>query len=169
MHRLTYVCVCEHLLVCLHVKALDRQTDCHKIWCWECKIWGFHSGGYEEFCLVGYNVIYPLKVIRRFGETCRLQLQGRRISQVTVMKQVVSDIFRRNVGWLITEYTALFPSSESKKKPGKKPAWSRSQALCSSQTFVGFQHIAWRYIPEDRTHVILGSFTKTYRCTGASL
>jgi hypothetical protein len=102
----------------------------------------------------------PMKVIRCFGETCRLQLQ----SQTTIMKQVVSDVFRRNVGWLLTDYTALFPSSGSKNKPSKKPAWSRSHAICSSETFVSFQRITWRYIPEDRTHIMLGSFTLEQAC-----
>jgi hypothetical protein len=35
----------------------------------------------EEFCLLGYNVVYLLKVNRRLGGTCRLHLQGPRIRQ----------------------------------------------------------------------------------------
>jgi hypothetical protein len=43
----------------------------------------------------------PLKVNRRFGGTCRLHIQGRRISQAR-------NMLLRNVGWLSTDYTALY-------------------------------------------------------------
>jgi hypothetical protein len=54
----------------------------------------------------------PLKVIRRFGGTCRLHLQGRRISQARNQRESRvsgSEMFLRNFGWLSTEYTALYP------------------------------------------------------------
>jgi hypothetical protein len=35
----------------------------------------------EEFCLLGYNAVYPLKFKRRFGRTYRLHLQNWRASQ----------------------------------------------------------------------------------------
>jgi hypothetical protein len=35
-----------------------------------CRIWGSHSGNYEEFHFLGYNAVKSVKVNRRFGGTC---------------------------------------------------------------------------------------------------
>jgi hypothetical protein len=57
----------------------------------------------------------PLEVNRRFGETYRLHLQGRKISQrETSLKaggklEDGDEMFLRNGGWLSTDYTALYP------------------------------------------------------------
>jgi hypothetical protein len=54
---------------CLHE---SKYHNC----CW---ILGSHSYGYDEFCILRYNSVYPLKISRRFGGTCRLHHQGLRI------------------------------------------------------------------------------------------
>jgi hypothetical protein len=41
-----------------------------------CRIWGFHSRGYEEFCLLG-----------RFREIYHLHLQGRRINRAKYQRE----------------------------------------------------------------------------------
>jgi hypothetical protein len=66
----------------------------------------------------------PLKVKRRFGGTCRLHLQGRRISQA---------LHQRDAG-------------------GKQRCYDTTEmeATCSSETVVDFQRTTWCYIPEDR-------------------
>jgi hypothetical protein len=59
----------------------------------------------------------PLSVNRRFGGTCRLLFQGRRIRRVRNQREsrcqaelwLWRDIFLRNVGWLPTNYTTLYP------------------------------------------------------------
>jgi hypothetical protein len=61
----------------------------------------------------------PLKVNRRFGGKCYLYRQGRRIIQAGFLLGFVfdhedgSDIFLRNVGWLSTDYTALYPRRQN--------------------------------------------------------
>jgi hypothetical protein len=81
---------------------------------------------FEGLTAVGIMPHSPLKVNRRFGGTCRLHLLGRRISQASNQSSAFcllhagslfgiffdiedgTDIFLRNVGWLSTEYTALY-------------------------------------------------------------
>jgi hypothetical protein len=46
------------------------------------RIWGSHSGDYElSFVFWDITPCVPLKVNKRFGRTCHLHLQGRRISR----------------------------------------------------------------------------------------
>jgi hypothetical protein len=68
----------------------------------------------------------PLKVNRPFEGTCRLHLQGRRISQA------------RNQLGSACHLCYLVYSSTLKMK-----------VTCSSETSVDFQGAAWRYIPEN--------------------
>jgi hypothetical protein len=65
-----------------------------------------------------------LKLSRRFGGTCRLHLQGRRISQARN---------QHKAGGFLLVY-----SSTLKRK-----------ATCSSETSVDFQRTTQHYIPED--------------------
>jgi hypothetical protein len=59
----------------------------------------------------------PLKVNWRFGGTCRLHLQGRKISRARNQRESRwqadpedgGDMFLRNVGWNSTDYTASYP------------------------------------------------------------
>jgi hypothetical protein len=59
----------------------------------------------------------PLKVNRRFGRTYRLHLQGRRIrrarnqreSRWQAQTRKMETLILGNVGWLSTDYTALYP------------------------------------------------------------
>jgi hypothetical protein len=70
-----------------------------------CRMWGSHSGGYEESIFCDITQCIPLKVKWRFGGIFRLHLKGIRISQA------------RNVGWLSKDYTALYP--RSRKSPSE--------------------------------------------------
>jgi hypothetical protein len=58
-----------------------------------------------------------LKYNRCFGGTCRLHFQGRRIRQAINQSeswgQTGDYIFLRNVGWLPTDYTALYSRTRS--------------------------------------------------------
>jgi hypothetical protein len=75
----------------------------------------------------GVTPCRPFKVNQRSGGTCRLHFQGRRISQARNQGEECGklharfllglffdtenggDMFFRNVGWLSTDYTALYP------------------------------------------------------------
>jgi hypothetical protein len=77
----------------------------------------------EEYCLLGYNSVYPLNINRCFGATYRLHLQGRRISRA--INQLESrwqaelslffdledggDMLLQNIGLYSTDYTELYP------------------------------------------------------------
>jgi hypothetical protein len=77
-----------------------------------------HSSGYENFYFMGNNAV---KVNECFGIPCRLHFRCRRISSVCYLIYAGSllcwflepedggDMLLRNVGWLSTDYTALYP------------------------------------------------------------
>jgi hypothetical protein len=83
--------------------------------------------------VVKSSVRCPLKVNRRFGGTCRLQLRGRRKRQRRNQREANS---KQNVMLV----SCLAYSSTLKMK-----------SICSSKTLVGFQRTTRGYIPEDRT------------------
>jgi hypothetical protein len=79
----------------------------------------------------------PLKVNRRFGETCPLYLQGRRKSQA------------RNQSLLTASCLAYLSTL-------------KMEATCSSERSVDFQQITGRYIIEDR-HLQIKHFLSYYQ------
>jgi hypothetical protein len=79
-----------------------------------------HCGSEDFFC--GITSCSPLKVSRRFGETCRFSLQGWGVSQARIACLMVGlllcllanlgaggDIYLRNVSRLSSDYIALYP------------------------------------------------------------
>jgi hypothetical protein len=82
----TIPCVFLISLLCksfLHLTLLSLFWSGRRV----CRIWGSHSGGCEEFYLLVYNFLLGL-----FFDP-----------------EDEGDIFLRNVGWLSTDYTALYP------------------------------------------------------------
>jgi hypothetical protein len=75
-----------------------------------------------------------LKVIRRFGGTYRLYLQGRTISRARN---------QRESRWQAERASRLRCSAYS--------STLKMEAICSSETSIDFQRTARRYIPEDST------------------
>jgi hypothetical protein len=112
----------------------------------------------------------PLKVNWCFGRTCRLHLQGRRISQarnhheagtswanlpccfMVVSFLVYSSnpehgdgMVLRNVGWLSTDYTVLYP-----RRRNSSNVWTRSIQVLSRSSgvvlpFNAVQHSYWKH------------------------
>jgi hypothetical protein len=76
------------------------------------------------FC--GITPCSPLKVSRRFGKTCRLYIQGRKISHA------------RN-------------QRESRWQAELVSCLANIEATCSSESSVDSHRTTRRYIPEDRT------------------
>jgi hypothetical protein len=66
----------------------------------ECRIWASHSGSYEQFYLPGYNAVY----ISAWHMISRCFLLG-----LYFDPEEGGDMFLRNVYWLSTEYTGLYP------------------------------------------------------------
>jgi hypothetical protein len=78
-----------------------------------------------------------LKVNRRFGGTCCLHLQSRRISQSIDQHKAISKQSFILVSCMAHSSTLMM------------------EVRCSSETSVGFQWTIRRYIPEGRTLLIL--------------
>jgi hypothetical protein len=58
-----------------------------------CRIWGSHSGGYEEYYLVGYNAVEAGVLLSLFDS------------------EDGGSMFLRNVDWLSTDFMVLYPRS----------------------------------------------------------
>jgi hypothetical protein len=100
----------------------------------------------------------PLRVIRRFGGTYRLHLQGRKISwarnlrqsrwQVKLYSEDEGDIFLRNVGWISRDYTALYSI---------RNYYCLSPALTLVFARLIFPSWRWRrYVPPKRRLILNG-------------
>jgi hypothetical protein len=76
----------------------------------------------------------PLKVNRRFGRTCRLHLQGRRISRARKQRERLC----LPPAFTLVPFSAYSPTL-------------KMEATCSSETSVDFQRTTRSYIPEDGT------------------
>jgi hypothetical protein len=79
----------------------------------KCTIWGSHNSGYEEYYLLGYNVMYFVEIQQTFWRNMSLKLTT--CFHVGVLVGLFfdpkygGDMFLQNVGWLSTDYTALYP------------------------------------------------------------
>jgi hypothetical protein len=63
-----------------------------------CRIWGSHTGGYEEYYVVGYNAVYSVATCFQAGILLDL-----------FHHEDEGDMFLRNIGRLSTDYAALYP------------------------------------------------------------
>jgi hypothetical protein len=89
------------------------------------RIWDSHSGGYEDYNLLGYNACSPLKVYQRFGKTHRLHLQGRKYK---FSKKLACHLLSR---WFLAKL--IFSTL-------------KMEAICSSETSVDTRRTTRRYI-----------------------
>jgi hypothetical protein len=65
-------------------------------WIFLCKVWGSHSGGYEEHYLLGVTQLET-----RFNAGILLGLFDHKDG---------GAMFLRNVGWISTDYMVLYPT-----------------------------------------------------------
>jgi hypothetical protein len=81
-----------------------------------CRNLGCHTGGCEEFCLLGIALCSPLKVKLCFSGTWCLHLQSLLATclhatfllALFFYPEFGGEMFLRNVSWFPTEYTALY-------------------------------------------------------------
>jgi hypothetical protein len=66
------------------------------------RILGFYSGGYELFYLLGYNAVWSVVTCLKAGLFLGIFFDS----------EDRGDMFFRNVGWLSTDYTALYPTRQ---------------------------------------------------------
>jgi hypothetical protein len=109
------------------------------------RIWGYHSGCCEEFCILGYNACSLLRVNWLSAGTCRLHLQGRKVNLATNQHETSS---RQSHGSLLPTGFLLSFSSILKM-----------EAICSTKTLAGFQRTTRHYIPE---YINLLIFVRVY-------
>jgi hypothetical protein len=48
---------CRHLIQIIVTNNSELGIYVRRIWRWRCRIWGFHSGGYEEYHILGYDAV----------------------------------------------------------------------------------------------------------------
>jgi hypothetical protein len=105
-----------------------------------CRIWRSHSGSYE-FYLKGYNAVHPVRSQMTFRRNMSQPSKGWRISQARNYQWYLfhacfslglffyyedeGGIFLRKVGWLWTDYTALYPRWEDSSKMGSSSKLSK--------------------------------------------
>jgi hypothetical protein len=104
-------------------KARERPAHKFKIY----RIWGYHSGGYEESYLWDIMPYSPPKINWHFGRIFCLHLQGWRVIQVRYQ-------LTEFIAWSVL-VSCLACSSTL-----------RMEAKNFSDTSFGFQRITWSYI-----------------------
>jgi hypothetical protein len=72
------------------------------------RIWGSHSGGYEEYCLLGYNAVWSVESQPMLKQVASSFHAGFLLG-LFLDPEDGGDMFLRNVGWLSSDYTALCP------------------------------------------------------------
>jgi hypothetical protein len=134
----------------------------------------------------------PLEVDRHFGATCRFHHEGRRICSACYQihysfflglffdTEDGGDLFLRNVGWLSTDYTALFPRRENSSRTtviqnqlnGENPrdvcslGWSEIPLIfwhpkvhCRVYKSPSLYAVLNQFNPHLRTHFLFGSLS----------
>jgi hypothetical protein len=110
LHRdLSYHYYTEHFCQCslclFYTANKCRQKSCsfREYWRILRKIWGSHSSGYEES-----HLLILTDVSEEHSPSCYLLHAGFLLG-LFLYHEDGSDVFLRNVGWLSTDYTALYP------------------------------------------------------------
>jgi hypothetical protein len=71
------------------------------------------SNNPEEFFLLGYNAVWSVESQPTFRNNMSPPFQGRGISQARnqnfLLPEGGGELFLQNIGWLSTDYTALYP------------------------------------------------------------
>jgi hypothetical protein len=92
-----------------------------------CGIWCSHSGGYEEYYLLGYNAVQSVEIQPTFR---------RNISPSFLGSKYKPSLLCLPPAFMLLSFSAY--TSNLKK-----------EVICSSETSIKFQRTTWRNIPED--------------------
>jgi hypothetical protein len=111
-----------------------------------CRIWG-----YEEYCLLEYNAMWSVTSQPTFWRNISPPSSWwNKPSNLPLWKQVANYLGMPPTFMLVScsAYSTL-----------------KLEAMCSSETLVGFLRTAWYYIPEDdNTFHIVDAYSKYYEC-----
>jgi hypothetical protein len=92
------------------------------------KIWGSHSGGYEVYYLLGYNTVWSVESPPAFRRNISPPSSGSNKRRLVtcfhtgILLDLFFDLedggnmFLRNVGWLSTDYMALYHRGQYSSK-----------------------------------------------------
>jgi hypothetical protein len=123
--RLLPICVTTVYRVTPQIDVANKSPDL----CSGCTFFKSGSSYQLSWLIIFWDITpySPLKVNRQFGRTYRLHLQGRRISQASSAELFyppdftlvsssdyssslkIEAMFLRNIGWLLIDYTAIYP------------------------------------------------------------
>jgi hypothetical protein len=93
---------CEH---CSSQVAVNKELNI-------CRIWGSHTGGYEEYHLPGYNAVWAVECQPTFRRNMSpSSSESKKISWART-PEYGGDMFLRNVGWHPMDHTAFYPGRQ---------------------------------------------------------
>jgi hypothetical protein len=111
-----------HYVICIGIQQIPLCTNIAYTFLTVYSVWGSHSGGYEEFYLLGYIAVKFVESLPSFRRSVSPPSSGSyKLRKKPAWKLVASraglfydsedggDMFLRNIGWLSSGYMVFYP------------------------------------------------------------